>query len=238
MDRDMLNHIVNGVVSVDPYFLQSYDCTGLQGLSALQKVIAAMRILMYGLPTDAVDEYVQITESIAHESLEHFYLVVIFAFGKEYLRSPNTADVACLLQEGEAHGFPGMLGSIDCMHWEWSHCPSAWKSFFIGREKHLSMILEVAASHDLWIWHAYFGLPESCNDINVLQRSPIFSAYERGESPPVQFTVNGQTCDMGYYLADGIYPEWSAFVKIVPHPTDRKKQYFAKVQESARKDIE
>jgi hypothetical protein len=99
------------------------------------------------------------------------------------------------------------------------------------------MILEVAASHDLWILHAYFGLPGSCNDINVLQRSPIL-AYERGELPPVQFTVNRQTYDMGYYLADGIYPEWSAFVKIIPHPTNRKKQYFAKVQESERKDIE
>jgi hypothetical protein len=43
---------------------------------------------------------------------------------------------------------------------------------------------------------------------------------------------------MGYYLADGIYPEWSAFVKTVPHLTDRKKQYFAKVQVSAREDIE
>jgi hypothetical protein len=100
------------------------------------------------------------------------------------------------------------------------------------------MILEVAASHDLWILHAYFGLPGSCNDINVLQRSPIFSAYERGELPPVQFTVNRRTYDMGYYLADGIYPEWSAFVKIIPHLTNRKKQYFAKVQESERKDIE
>jgi hypothetical protein len=35
MDRDVLNRILNGVVSVDPYFLQSYDCSGLQGLSTL-----------------------------------------------------------------------------------------------------------------------------------------------------------------------------------------------------------
>jgi hypothetical protein len=35
MDHDVLNRIVNGVVSVDPYFLQSYDCTGLRVLSAL-----------------------------------------------------------------------------------------------------------------------------------------------------------------------------------------------------------
>jgi hypothetical protein len=32
------------------------------------------------------------------------------------------------------------------------------------------------ASQDLWIWHAFFGMPESLNDINVLDRSPIFPA--------------------------------------------------------------
>ena len=109
---------------------------------------------------------------------------------------------------------------------------------FTGRGKHPSMILEAVASHDLWIWHAYFGLPGSCYDINVLQRSPIFSAYIRGESPPVHFTVNGRTYDMGYYLADGIYPDWPAFVKSVRHPMERKTQCFAAVQEGARKDIE
>jgi hypothetical protein len=137
-----------------------------------------MCILAYGFPTDIVDEYVQITESTTHESLEHFCHAVISTFGKEYLCSPNTADVACLLQEGEARGFPCMLGSIDFMHREWSHCPSAWKGFFTGHGKHPSMILEAIASHDLWIWHAYFVLLGSCNDINILQRSPIFLAYE------------------------------------------------------------
>jgi hypothetical protein len=41
---------------------------------------------------------------------------------------------------------------------------------FTGRGKHPTMILEAVASYDLWIWHAYFGLPGSCNDINVLER--------------------------------------------------------------------
>jgi hypothetical protein len=108
-----------------------------------------MHILMYDLPADVVDEYVQIAESIARGSLEHFCHAVISAFGKEYLRSPNTADVAHLLQEGGARGFSGMLGSIDCMHWEWSCYPSIWKDFFTRRGKHPSMILEGVASHDL-----------------------------------------------------------------------------------------
>jgi hypothetical protein len=43
---------------------------------------------------------------------------------------------------------------------------------------------------------------------------------------------------MGYYLADGIYPDWPAFVKTIRHPYDVRTQHFATIQESARKDIE
>jgi len=100
------------------------------------------------------------------------------------------------------------------------------------------MFLEAVASHDLRIWHAYFGMPGSNNDINVLHRSPVFSSYLRGRSTPVSFAVNGRTYNMGYYLADGIYTEWAAFVKTTRHPMEQKTRHFATNQESARKDIE
>jgi hypothetical protein len=100
------------------------------------------------------------------------------------------------------------------------------------------MILEAIASHDLWIWHVYFGMPGSYNDINVLHRSPIFSSTLREENTPVTFTVNGHTYNTGYYLADDIYPNWAPFVKSVRNPIDEKTSYFSKMQESAQKDIE
>ena len=78
----------------------------------------------------------------------------------------------------------------------------------------------------------------SNNDINILHRSPIFARYANGEQPPVSFTVNGNTYDMEYYLTDGLYLEWLAFVKSVRQPLDMKAKHFARVQESARKDIE
>ena len=58
MKRHVFIRILNAVQSMDSYFQQREDCTGLLGLSALQKMVAAMRILVYGLPLDAVDEYV------------------------------------------------------------------------------------------------------------------------------------------------------------------------------------
>ena len=43
---------------------------------------------------------------------------------------------------------------------------------------------------------------------------------------------------MGYYLADGIYPQWSTFVKTIPAPQGNKRKLFARKQEGARKDVE
>ncbi|XP_071704185.1 uncharacterized protein [Rutidosis leptorrhynchoides] len=59
-----------------------------------------------------------------------------------------------------------------------------------------------------------------------------------GEAPPCTFTVNGCTFDKGYYLADGIYPEWSTLVKSFKNSIDPKQSKFKRYQESARKDIE
>jgi hypothetical protein len=66
------------------------------------------------------------------------------------------------------------------------------------------MILEVIASQDLWIWHAFFGLPDSLNDINVLNRSPLFWSLTSGMTPQVEYLVNDNKYNMRYYLADGI----------------------------------
>ncbi|XP_057724086.1 uncharacterized protein LOC130940055 [Arachis stenosperma] len=43
---------------------------------------------------------------------------------------------------------------------------------------------------------------------------------------------------MGYYLADGIYPEWATFVKSISKPQDEKRKLFAQYQEGQRKYVE
>jgi len=59
--------------------------------------------------------------------MKNFVAGVIQVFGEEYLRKLTQADVDRLLAVAEASDFPGMLGNIDCMHWEWKNCPTGWK---------------------------------------------------------------------------------------------------------------
>lgn len=173
------------------------------------------------------------------EAMKNFVKGLQDVFGERYLRRPTMEDTERLLQLGEKRGFPGMFGSIDCMHWHWERCPVAWKGQFTrGDQKVPTLILEAVASHDLWIWHAFFGAAGSNNDINVLNQSTVFIKELKGQAPRVQYMVNGNQYNTGYFLADGIYPEWAVFVKSIRLPNTEKEKLYADMQEGARKDIE
>ncbi|XP_010693562.2 uncharacterized protein LOC104906494 [Beta vulgaris subsp. vulgaris] len=238
MRKEVFLRITNALAASDSFFRPSEDSTGRLGASTLQKCTAAIRQLAYGTSADQVDEYLKLGASTARECLTHFVNGVTAQFSNDYLRRPTDEDLHRLLSEGERRGFPGMIGSIDCMHWQWKNCPVGWKGMYQGRSRTTTIILEAVASRDLWIWHAFFGIPGSCNDINVLQRSPVFDDILNGRAPNVTYIVNGNTYHMAYYLTDGIYPKWAAFVDAITAPQTPKQTMFTQRQESARKDVE
>uniref|UniRef100_A0A0D3BTH4 DDE Tnp4 domain-containing protein n=1 Tax=Brassica oleracea var. oleracea TaxID=109376 RepID=A0A0D3BTH4_BRAOL len=217
MNKTLFLRIVDRLSSEVPYFQQRRNAHGRYGLSALQKCTAA---------------------TTARLCLENFTNGIIQLFGDEYLRIPNEDDLQRLLDVGEVRGFPGMIGSIDCMHWEWKNCPTAWKGQYTRGSGKPTIVLETVASQDLWIWHLFFGLPGTLNDINVLDRSPVFDDILQGRAPKVKFKVNNHTYRMAYYLTDGIYPNWSTFIQSIPLPQGPKAELFAERQESTGKDVE
>ena len=215
MSRPLFFRLQSALKAHDPYFIQKRNAARTFGLSSLQKMTVALRILAYGVAADSIDEYVKIGESTVVKSPKKFVKVVVNIFSKEYLRSPNSNDIARLLAVNEKRGFLGMLGSIDYMHWKWKNCPTAWKGQYTGHSREPTPFLEAIVSYDRSIWHAFFGLPRSHNDINVLEHFSIFMELAQGHAPPVNYSINGHDYTMGYYLTDGIYPQWSTFVKTI-----------------------
>ncbi|XP_071729176.1 protein ALP1-like [Rutidosis leptorrhynchoides] len=238
--NDILSYDVNPLPSHFIWFHRRQDSRGMWSIIPHLKITAALRQLAYGYTPDALDEYLQMSERVGRESLLNFTMCIIDLYNSDYLREPSSHDIQRLYEAHERiHGLPGMLGSIDCMHWAWAKCSVAWRGQYMrGDHSHPTIMLEAVASYDNWIWHAYFGVAGSNNDLNVLNTSDLFNSMLNEDMPDVPFIANGVEYKRGYYLADEIYPTWASFVKGFSSAVDEKRTYFSRQQAAARKDVE
>lgn len=115
--------------SLFPCFVKRRNAACLLGHIDLKKLAAAVCMLASGCPADSIDDWIGVAESICIQSLKKFVKAIIQIFGEKNLQAPNEEDIARLLEMGAWKGFPGLIGSINCMHWKWKNFPIAlhWK---------------------------------------------------------------------------------------------------------------
>ncbi|EMS61217.1 hypothetical protein TRIUR3_16734 [Triticum urartu] len=70
----------------------------------------------------------------------------------------------------------------------------------------------------------YLRAPNAQDTQRLLEMNKARGFPANGEAPSVTFEANGRTYNYGYYLADGIYPRWSTFVKPVATPQVAEQQ--------------
>jgi hypothetical protein len=135
--------------------------------------------------------------------IKRFAIAIVQVFGSTYLRGSNAEDTARLLEFDDNRGFQVCLNQlIVCTgvgRIVWRHGMD---------KKDATIILEAMADHETWIWHAFFGMSGSCNDINVHQRSPLMTRITLRKGPVVEFEANSHKYNYGYFLTDDIYPRW------------------------------
>lgn len=117
MRKSLFIKIMQDLRSHDHEFRTRFDALGRPGLSTLQKCTAAMRMLAYSQCADSLDECIRAGESTILYYMKRFCKNVIEIYEEEFLRQPTREDVIRLLAESKSRGFPGMLFSMDCMHW-------------------------------------------------------------------------------------------------------------------------
>ncbi|KAK1664178.1 hypothetical protein QYE76_052337 [Lolium multiflorum] len=146
MSRDLFLVILRGVRNYDPYFQCRPDATGAIGFTSYQKCSPSIRMLSYGMVADIFDEYLRMGESTCLEAMYMVCRAVIAVFGHHYCREPNVEDTRQLLSINESRWFPGMIASINCMHWEKKNYPFGWQCQYNEHEEGRTVILEAAIS--------------------------------------------------------------------------------------------
>ncbi|CAL8170129.1 unnamed protein product [Prunus armeniaca] len=177
---------MHAICNYDTYFIQKYDAVRVLGLLQEQKLTATLRMLAYRASAEQVDEIAKMGKSTILKCLVRFYNAVENLYTREYLRKPTPRDLQRLLQKAEALGFLGLIGNINCMHWQWKNCPTTWQGDYENRNGQRSIILEVVASFDCWVWHAFFGVAGSQNDLNVFGQSPVFNNVLQVPNPQLE----------------------------------------------------
>ena len=61
--------------------------------------------------------------------------------------------------------------------------------------------------------------------LGCYDRSNVFDDLANGRALSVEFHVNDNIYSLGYYLVDGIYPDWATLVKSIPLPVSNKRYF-------------
>lgn len=227
VSRTRFELLLQALAGSDTFFRsEAQDALGRVGASIEAKVMIALKSLAFGVAPEAFRDYFSMSSTLAKTSFNKLVHHLPLLYQEEYLRGPTKDDIRrILILHAERHSVNGMIGSMDCMHVHWKNCPKGFQSAFKGKEEKPSIALEAAADYNLWFWHTSFGYPGALNDLNILQMSPLVEMMtngrmERLEKSFVPFKVGTESFQKLYFLVDGIYPEYSRFVKTVS--IDRK----------------
>lgn len=245
--RDMFHYIHNYFVRTYPEFWGTRtNGLGRIGHPSQVKILVCLRILVTSGSYDSFDDQARMSSTSIRDYFQSFVKIMVTDFGPLFLNRPMTNEELDNVSEQFAElGFPGCVGSIDCMKLIWKNCPSEENGQYHNPKsgKLATIQCEGWCDHDRYIWHWFAGRPGTNNDLNVMAHSPLFQKIFNNRLPfisPSGFSVvpNRPKHFVRYLLGDGIYPRWPLFVIPIPDSEVKREQRFSGLQECFRKSIE
>ena len=131
-------------------------------------------MLAYRNSADSINKNLEIAESIVLECLNDFTNAVCSIYSTKYLHYHTEDDLQWLLLILYQRGFPGMLGSINCMHWVWKNCMVSLAGQYKGKESKPTMVLEAIVDRNLWLLSNNLG-------IQTLNKNNTFANHRKGK---------------------------------------------------------
>lgn len=226
------------------FYTKTTDAAGREGASIEARLLLPLKTLAYGVAPKTFRDYFQMSKTQARECCNNFDATIKLLYEKEYLRVPTKADLKSITKLHKAvHGVDGLFGSLDCMHTVWKNCPMAWQGSFQGKEGKPTIVLEALSDYHMWFWHAAYGFAGTLNDLTILSFSSLLEQLLDGsfgdlEDELVPYKISAEEFMKLFILVDGIYPQYSRFVKGFKQPVTVREKKFSEWQEACRKDIE
>lgn len=165
----------------------------------------------------------------------------------DYIYMPmDEATYSRVVGEYTSRGFPGCIGSVDCVHIGWDRCPTQYHNVYTGKEGYPSIAYEVICTSRKFIQSVTVGHPGTRNDKHIVRTDESVTnlLYGNGwlNSKLWQCVGPGgvtRTFRGNYLLCDGGYHRWPCLISPDKHDVPGSPvMLWTATLESVRKDIE
>lgn len=171
-------------------------------------------------------------------------------FSKEmypiYVHGPRNSDeLNTVTSLYSASGFPGCVGSTDCVHVRWEMCPSMWTSVFKnGKHSYCTIAYEMTVDHSKRLMATTRGHYDTTSDKTIVKFDGFIRKVKHDDfyvsvEFKLQVDENKWIIERGLYLlVDGGYHKWRIMQCPYKFCCEIEKTRWSELAESMRKDVE
>jgi len=183
------------------------------------KVLGALYALANGATQFMVSRHTNLTEEV-HRSFFLKWIHHMASISDEYIYMPrDDATNKQVVGEFTARGFPGCVGSVDCVHIGWDRCPTQYTNVYTGKELFPSIAYEGICTSRKFIQSVTVGHPGTRNDKHIVRTddSVLELLYGNGWLNSKNWQCcgpEGQTRTFRgvYLICDGGYHRWPCLI--------------------------
>ena len=235
------------LVYAEAWFPQKeYDVCGRETTPIFLKLLGTLRMLGKGCSWDLLYELSGVSAEVhrrwTHKFLEKFSneLYPVYVHGPR-----NAGELAQVTNLYAVSGFPGCVGSTDCVHIRWDMCPAPWVSNFRnGKHSYASIAYEMTVDHTKRFQSTTIGHYGTTSDKTIVKFDGFVTEVKTKEffteaEFKLQVDKNKWITEKGVYLlVDGGYHKWRIMQCPLKHTVKEDETRWSEFAESVRKDVE
>ena len=225
---------------------KKYDVCGKKTTPIFLKLLGTLRMLGKGCSWDLLYELSGISGEVHRKWTYQF----LDKFSKKmyplHVHGPrNTDELNAVTSLYSAVGFPGCVGSTDCVHIRWEMCPALhFNTYKNGKNSYASIAYEMTVDHSKRFQSTTIGHYGTTSDMTIVKFDGFVNkvkteAFYTETAFKYQVADNQWALEKGLYLlVDGGYHKWRIMQCPFKFSMDEKSTRWSETAESVRKDVE
>lgn len=208
------------------------------------KLLAWLRVLGRGECFDSCSESTNVSEETLRVFFHKFSSAFSLAMFNIYVSPAENSELDMILRDYAALGFPGCVGSVDCVHVSWDRCPSSVRSLYCGSSGKPTLSYEMVVDHSRRVHSMTAGFPGATNDKTICKLDGFITALHNEELyNDLEFFLDTDDGDTervvgGYVICDGGYIARRTFIYPLKVSSEKWTMLWSQQLESVRKDVE